>query len=126
MKIAFPTREDKGADSQVYGHFGSAPRFVIIDDADDSASTIDNPNAVHLHGQCQPLKALGGVKVDKVAVGGIGAGALAKLTKAGIQVYRAVEGTVSENLALINSDKLPRFTPDLTCAGHSKGGGCAH
>ncbi len=125
MKIAFPTLEDKGVDSQVYGHFGSAPRFVIID-ADDSASTIANPDAVHLHGQCQPLKALGGIAVDKVVVGGIGGGALAKLNAAGIRVYRAVEGTVNENLGLIKTDTLPEFTRDMTCSGHSRDGGCAH
>ncbi len=126
MKIAFPTREDKGAESQVYGHFGSAPRFVIIDSDDDSASTVENPDAIHPHGQCRPLKALGGMAVDKVVAGGIGAGALAKLNKAGIRVYRAIEGSVAENLGLIQSDTLPEFTPDLTCAGHSRDGGCAH
>ncbi|MCP4693003.1 MAG: diguanylate cyclase [Desulfobacterales bacterium] len=126
MKIAFPTREDKGADSQVYGHFGSAPRFVIIDDNDDSATTVDNTDADHLHGQCQPLKALGGIEVDKVVVGGIGGGALQKLNHAGIRVFRAVEGTVNENLGLVKTDKLPEFTPDHTCAGHDKDGGCAH
>lgn len=124
MKIAFPTMEDKGAESEVYGHFGSAPRFVIMDD--DSARTIENPDAIHPHGQCRPLEALGGIMVDKVVVGGIGAGALSKLNKAGIRVHRAVEGTVSENLVLINADKLPEFTPAQTCAGHSEDGGCAH
>ncbi len=126
MKIAFPTREDKGAESRVYGHFGSAPRFVIIEADDGSATLVENTDADHLHGQCQPLKALGGAKVDKVVVGGIGAGALQKLNTAGVKVYRAVEGTVNENLGLIKIDKLPEFTPDLTCAGHSKDGGCAH
>ena len=27
MKIAFPTKENQGMDSPIYGHFGSAPFF---------------------------------------------------------------------------------------------------
>ena len=31
MKIAFPTRDNKGMESPVFGHFGSAPHFLIVD-----------------------------------------------------------------------------------------------
>jgi predicted Fe-Mo cluster-binding NifX family protein len=64
--------------------------------------------------------------VDAVVVGGIGGGALMKLLAAGINVYRAVEGTVSDNLNLIQSEHLPQFTMNMSCAGHHEGGGCAH
>jgi hypothetical protein len=30
MKIAFPAERDEGMESPVYGHFGSAPCFLII------------------------------------------------------------------------------------------------
>jgi predicted Fe-Mo cluster-binding NifX family protein len=59
-------------------------------------------------------------------VGGIGGGALRQLNAAGVQAYRAVEGTVAENLALIRAERLPTFTPAHTCAGHSRDGGCSH
>jgi predicted Fe-Mo cluster-binding NifX family protein len=49
-----------------------------------------------------------------------------KLGNAGIAAYRAVEGTVSENLALIKDDKLPLFSVDQTCAGHGNNGECSH
>ena len=31
MKIAFPTQDNKGLESAVYSHFGSAPFFVVVD-----------------------------------------------------------------------------------------------
>jgi predicted Fe-Mo cluster-binding NifX family protein len=126
MKIAFPTQSDQGMDSTVFGHFGSAPCFVLVDDASGAIESISNVDRQHIHGQCQPLAALGGKTVDAVVVGGIGGGALMKLLAAGINVYRAVEGTVNDNLDLIQSKRLPQFTMDMSCAGHHEGGGCAH
>ena len=126
MKIAFPTQKDKGMDSQVYGHFGSAPHFILVDSENNDYESIINPDLHHQHGQCNPLAALSGRSVDAVATGGIGAGALTKLSSAGIKSFRAIEGTVSENLDLIKSGLLPIFTMNKTCAGHDTSGGCAH
>jgi predicted Fe-Mo cluster-binding NifX family protein len=126
MRIAFPSQEDRGFDSPVYGHFGSAPYFIVVESDSGSCETIINPDRDHLHGHCQPLSAFAGTSVDAVVVGGIGGGALRQLNAAGVQAYRAVEGTVAENLALIQAERLPTFTPALTCAGHSQDGGCSH
>jgi len=126
MKIAFSTRENIGMESPVFGHFGSAPHFIIVDSDSSNFEAVTNPDREHQHGQCQPLAALGGGAVDAVVVGGIGGGALYKLNTAGIKAYRAVEGTVTENLELIKSGLLPLFTLDQTCAGHSGDGKCAH
>ena len=126
MKIAFPTAEERGLDSAVYGHFGSAQAFVVVDSETGMVVSVVNRDRVHQHGQCQPLSALGGSQVDAVVVGGIGFGALIKLNAAGVQVFRAVEGSVQENLDLIVRGKLPHLTRDQTCAGHDHGGGCAH
>ena len=126
MKIAFPTQEDQGMESAVYGHFGSAPHFIIVDSESGTYETTGNPNRQHRQGECQPLAALSGKPVDAVVVGGIGAGALLKLTRAGIKTFRAVEGTIEVNLALIKLEKLPQFSQDHTCAGHDHKGSCAH
>jgi hypothetical protein len=64
MKIAFPTQFDHGLESPVFGHFGSAGYFLVVDDASGAVETIVNADRDHLHGQCQPLAALGGNKVD--------------------------------------------------------------
>ncbi len=125
MRLCFPASELKGLDSPVYGHFGSAPGFVIVDTESGEVEEVRNSDLHHAHGMCQPLKALGGRPVDGVAVGGIGMGALMKLQAQGITVYRAMEGSVEENLAMFREGKLPVFSSEWTCAGH-RGGGCAH
>lgn len=126
MKIAFPTQVDQGLESPVFAHFGSAGYFLVVDDASGSLETIINADRDHLHGHCQPLAALGGIKVDAVVVGGIGGGALQKLLSSGIKVYRAVEGTLNQNLDLIRDNRLPEFSFTMTCAGHGAHGDCAH
>ena len=126
MKIAFPTQEDVGVESSVYGHFGTARFFIVVDSKTGELEVLANQDIEHIHGMCQPLAALGGKVVDAVVVGGIGGGALSKLAKAGIKTFRAVEGTVCENLELVKTGKLPEFTMQHTCAGHQIGGECAH
>ena len=44
MKVAFPSQENAGMGSPVYGHFGSARFFIIVDSATgqiDAASNND-------------------------------------------------------------------------------------
>ncbi len=118
MKIAFPVVENKGMDSDVHGHFGSAPHFVFVDMDTNTAETFNNPDQDHQHGACNPMAALGGRPVDGVVVGGIGGGALKKLNDAGITVYRAVEGTVADNIGLIKAGKLPEYEPSQVCGHH--------
>jgi predicted Fe-Mo cluster-binding NifX family protein len=128
MKIAFPIVENKGVDSVVHGHFGSAPYFAFMELDTGSVEIFENPDQDHQHGACNPMSALGGRHVDGVVVGGIGGGALKKLSNDGITVYRAVEGTVEENARLIKADNLPVFEPSQVC-GHHHGvqiGECAH
>jgi len=124
MKICFPTKSLQGMESVVYGHFGSAPGFVIVDTESVRVEQIPNGDQHHAHGMCQPLLAIGGQEVDGIVVAGIGMGALMKLQAQGIQVYRAAEGTVRENLDLMQLGRLPRFSAEQTCAGH--GDGCGH
>ncbi len=125
MKTAFPTQESLGLNSAVFGHFGSARYFVIVDSETSEFEVTDNRDIGHTHGNCQPLAALGGKTVDAVVAGGIGAGALNKLISGGITVYRAVEGTISVNLELVKSGKLPKFGIKQTCSGHHSHE-CAH
>ncbi len=126
MKICFPVQNDKGMDSTVYNHFGSAPAFVVIDTDSDTIASISNRDQHHAHGACNPLKALDGHRVDAVVVGGIGAGALSRLNQAGISVHRSRADTGRENGALFASKQLPEMTLQGCCGGHSADGGCAH
>jgi len=124
MKICFPVESDKGLESEVYGHFGSAPVFVIYDTEEKSIDTIHNQNLGHEHGMCNPLKALDGKIVDAIVVGGIGAGAISKLNTMGIKVFRDAQGNVQSNIALFESSKRVEISIDQACGGHA--GSCGN
>jgi predicted Fe-Mo cluster-binding NifX family protein len=126
MRVCFPVQNNDGLDSTVFNHFGSAPLFVVVDAVSDTVSTISNGDQHHAQGACNPLKALDNQKIDAVVVGGIGAGALSRLNQAGIKVYRAQSKSVGENLALYKGKGLPEYSPQSSCRGHSRSGGCAH
>lgn len=124
MKVCFPVAEDRGLASEVYGHFGSAPLFIVVDTEAGTASRITNNNQHHAHGMCNPIMALDNQRVDAIVVGGIGAGALNKLNQAGIRVFQAQAPTVQANVDLFAARGLPEFALQHCCGGH--GSGCAH
>lgn len=126
MKICFPVEQSEGMQSKVYGHFGSAPIFVVVDTALQTVSEIVNRDQHHQHGACSPIKALGGADVDAIVVGGIGAGALMRLQEAGLQVFRAGAYTIADNIVLMQQGLLSTLQPHQVCGGHAHGGGCAH
>ncbi|QXE90073.1 NifB/NifX family molybdenum-iron cluster-binding protein [Geomonas subterranea] len=126
MKICFPVEQNLGLSSAVYGHFGSAPGFVVVDSVTGACSAIVNGDRIHQHGACNPVAGLAGHEVDAVVVGGIGGGALHKLNAAGMRVFRALAGTVADNLALFRANQLQEYLPGHTCGGHSHGHGCSH
>src|SRR4030042_503970 len=124
MKVCFPVLSAKGLESIVYGHFGSAKAFVVVDTETKNITTVKNKDEHHAHGVCSPLRALDGNKVDVMVVEGIGAGALIKLNDSGIREYKALARSVKENVELLDNKHLPDFSMSHTCAGHK--GGCKH
>ena len=44
MKLCIPTETNEGKNAKVYGHFGSAPYFTIVDTEKDTVEVIDNAN----------------------------------------------------------------------------------
>jgi predicted Fe-Mo cluster-binding NifX family protein len=118
MQMCIPVLADLGLDSEVSGHFGSAPAFMIVDTDSGACRVIANNNQHHAHGMCQPLAVLAGEKVDAMIVGGIGMGALMKLQAGGITVFRAMHPTVAETVAAFKAGELQRVATDDACAGH--------
>jgi len=126
MKICFPVQNDIGIESTVYNHFGSATVFIVFDTDTKCVASINNRDQHHMHGACNPMKALDNQKVDAIVVGGIGAGALNRLNQMGITVHRSQGETIRENLTLFHAKKLPVLTVQGCCGGHGDDGGCAH
>ena len=124
MKVCFPVLKAEGLESEVYGHFGSAPVFIVVDTENNNVTSINNSDQHHVHGACNPLKAVNNQKVDAVVVGGIGGGALTRLNQLGIKVFQAQAQTVRENIQMLKNQSLPELTLQHTCAGHGHIGGC--
>ena len=122
----FPGIKSDGMESEVYGHFGSAPAFLVIETDSNTVTTINNKDQHHEHGACNPLKALNNQKVDAIVVGGIGGGALNKLKQLGIKVFQSQASTIKENVAMFNKQGLPEFAATHCCPGHGHIGGCGH
>ncbi len=124
MKIGFPIQNDEGLESQVYGHFGSAPFFIVVDTEGSGVQRLNNQDLGHVHGACNPVMALGGQKIDALVVGGIGGGALMRLNAMGVKVLEAGAPSVKENLELMKQKKLHEISMDRSCRAHQ--GGCGH
>ncbi len=120
MKICIPVESKSGMDSVVYGHFGSAPHFVIYDFTNNSSLEIDNINLHHEHGQCNPLKNFANIEFKAMVTGGIGQGALLKLMTQGIEVYKTtVEERVSDVIESYKAGGLIKLTAEHSCQHHN-------
>lgn len=126
MKVCIPVMEYRGLESEVYGHFGAAPAFAIVDCETMAVEQVGNEDQTHVHGQCSPVKALAGARPEVVVVGGIGVGALRGLRSVGIKVYRCAGQTVADAVDLLKNGKLSEIREDDTCTGHSGGHSCCH
>ena len=119
MKICIPTETKDGLGAKVYGHFGSAPYFTVVDTATRKCEIIDNGNLEHEHGNCNPVKAVGGAKPDAVATGGIGMGAINGLEAAGIKVYITDQPTVEATVAALEKGTLKKASAACACSHHA-------
>jgi predicted Fe-Mo cluster-binding NifX family protein len=109
-------------ESNVCNHFGSAPYFMLYDMESDQWKIMENSQQHQGHGACNPLQYLNGESIDAMLVGGIGRRAIDKLNRMGITIYRAIGGTVTENIEGLKNKELSELSPDESCAGHH--GGC--
>jgi predicted Fe-Mo cluster-binding NifX family protein len=121
MKVCVPTETNEGLKARVYGHFGSAPFFTLVEIEGKSVDIIDNGNKVHAHGQCHPVASLQGQKVEAVVTGGMGLRAVQMFQAAGIKVFRAPSGTVEDVVREIAGGRLEEITVEDACGHH---GGC--
>jgi predicted DNA-binding protein (UPF0251 family)/predicted Fe-Mo cluster-binding NifX family protein len=121
MNLCIPVTEDLGLKSPVCAHFGSAPIFMIVDTESESCRAIQNSNQHHGHGMCTPLASLQGERIEGMAVGGIGMGALTKLQASGIQVFMSEHASVAETVAAFKAGTLRPMTPGNACAHHAHG-----
>ena len=130
MKIGFPVVTDEGVESTIYGHFASAPLFLIIDTHTGESSVIANCDPANPYGGCNPFSALKGERLDGIVVGGIGDESVRVMNMCGFRVYQAHSPAVAHNLPLFEEKGLEEVTVQQShlegrCSGGS-GQGCSH
>jgi len=118
MKICLPVEDNNGLESRVCMHFGSAPAFLLVDSESGDCRAVVNTNQHHGHGMCAPLASLAGEQIDAMVVGGIGMGAVNRLTSANIQVYLAQSSTVGETIAELKAGNLRQVDANTACGHH--------
>jgi predicted Fe-Mo cluster-binding NifX family protein len=117
MKVCIPVENNSGLDSPIYGHFGSAPFFIIYDTHNKTIETIENINYSHEHGQCHPIHVFQQREIDIIVVKGIGMRALQQLTALEIKVCKTTrEQTVTEILRSYEHNQLGGITLQDTCS----------
>lgn len=119
MKICIPVEKSNGLLSPLFGHFGSAPFFLIYDHKNNSHRIIPNTHAAHTHGMCQPLKMLAGEHLDAVVCRGMGARAVQKLNQGGLKAYLAEGQLAVDVLDAWTKNQLPEITPQTACQDHA-------
>ncbi|MFP4374141.1 MAG: NifB/NifX family molybdenum-iron cluster-binding protein [Spirochaetaceae bacterium] len=126
MNICIPTAGPSGLNDSVYGHFGSAPYFTIVDTDTHAVSVIDNSRKEHGHGNCAPSGELIERGVDAVVCGGMGRRALARFNEAGIRVFLSGAATPADAVQEVVAGIARECTTEEACAGHHGSDGHDH
>lgn len=105
---------------QVFQHFGHTQAFKVYEVADGKivSSAVVDTNGTG-HGALAGL--LGGLEADILICGGIGGGAQAALTAAGIRWYGGVTGDADEAVEALLAGTL-EYNPNVRCNHHDHHG----
>ncbi len=118
MKICMPVLEDKGMESVVYGHFGSAPCFALYNSETGSVMFSTNKESEHEHGSCMPVSALKILGAEAVVCRGMGFRAANHLVAAGIKPFLVEAETVAQAIAKYDSGDVRVLDESTACHVH--------
>ena len=106
MKIAV-TSSGQTLDSQVDPRFGRAAYFIVVDTERMEFNSVNNQNVAAAGGAgISSAKTVIDAGAEAVLTGNCGPNAQRTLSAAGVKLYTAVSGTVSEAIELYKSGKL--------------------
>ncbi len=115
MNICIPIEKDRGLKSPICLHFGTAPKFLIIDCLTMEYQVVDNLNTVN-DNQKSLIQCLVGYAVKSVMVNGINLDSLHSLQSANISVFSSTEDTVEAIVNAYNANKVNPVTLGEPCS----------
>jgi predicted Fe-Mo cluster-binding NifX family protein len=118
MKICMPVANANGMESEVFGHFGSAPFFALYDTESQRLEFVDNGLGEHEHGACMPVAALRQTGAQAVICKGMGMRAASLLLQAGITPYLVASKTVGQAVADYRSGNVRQLDASTACQHH--------
>lgn len=119
MKLCIPVAGDQGFNSEICGHFGSAPWFVVYDPKSQALETVANTKAEHEHGQCRPMDLLENRGIIAVICKGMGRNAVLAVEQQGIKVFTTSGTTVQGAIDEFISGRLVKLDARNGCQGHA-------
>lgn len=121
MKLILPV-ETKSLDVPVCPSFGRTPLFVLVDTESGKHEFLDNSAAASEGGAgIKASQMLADNKAEALITYRCGENAAEVLNAAEIKIYKAVDGTVSENIAKFKEGKLSLLT-EIHPGFHNHGG----
>jgi predicted Fe-Mo cluster-binding NifX family protein len=106
MKLCFPVAQDQGLESTLFGHFASAPMFLLVDTVTNEFASVANCDELAPEAGCDPFKALINKNVHGVVVGGLGDNFLQLLNMMGLLVFQARSASIKESIELFRQGAL--------------------
>ena len=121
MRVVVPA-DTKSLDSVVCPSFGRAPHYLIYDTESKIVQFIDNP-AAHSQGGAgiQASQFLLDQQIQAVLAPRCGKNAAEVLQAAGINIYKSINGSIQENLLLLQAEKL-ELLEEIHAGFHRHGG----
>lgn len=128
MKLAFPVKENKGLESVMDDHFGTAGYFLIVDTQTRGFEFKENQKLSGEESKCKTTVLGKEPGIDAVITHCMGDGSRRSLTSSNIKVFQAQKETVLENLELMEKNELKLFHMFDICQAkkNKKEGGCGH
>ncbi len=117
-KIAIPSMNNGGMESDVCAHFGSCEYFTVVDVQDQAITGIEaisNMSPDGEHNCAAPSLILKSHNVDTVLVSGIGGRPLISLVENKMKVFAGAMGKVSDALQDYNNGMLQELSTIGTC-----------
>jgi predicted Fe-Mo cluster-binding NifX family protein len=119
MKICIPSLTPSGPESELSGHFGSAPFYTFYDTEKQTYEVVKNGNTSHQQGSCMPVDLLKKSNTEAVLCQGMGARAAGLLAASGIKPYLVTAETVSEAIQKFGSQDVRILNDMNACQHHS-------
>jgi predicted Fe-Mo cluster-binding NifX family protein len=112
MKVCFPVSSNQGLQSEIYGHFSSAPFFLLVDSKSKEIEEVENCDPRDPFQGCNPLAALKEKGVEVIIVDGVADAVLQVMTNIhGYPFFAAITSNLEQSLEQLQKQELQKMEP---------------